>query len=789
MNRKLISVFLAALCCLFLSASCSRKEGVDTLEANILLIWPTDEKDPAYEKWTTTVKEELHRQGINGQLEVHFTRLTKIYEYEERKIFNDLIYELRVKGQMPDLILCYGQQNYWMMATDVNSLAKSVPVVCFGLSSEDFLPYQYDMLENTYKGGKKGIVRVVSRPHLKENLDLADSISTHIIEYIKRPDYYFLTKNRLITMLDVEDLWTDKIIYNQFVDQMAVMDTSLYYSNLEARATEDQLIKYATKQDKLVFSCRSVMKPTWNISEQYNQISTTWSFYPQKSPNILIQSKHDYKSKELVDGPSASMYFTMVPEDYINNAKCVGGYFAPYESQIRDAVSAGVRVLKGETEEEIGVIENKPEYFLNWNVIRPLQLDVNLVPDYVNVDNATLKDRDPKKYHRIEKSIWATFIVLLVWSTLTVFILSRRYRRNNLKLRNYSNEIINNNKTLEQMMNIADIKIWEMVGDELNMERITASEFFMRKIVDFIRIDVPGYYEQRFYCSVDNRTPHWYEIRMTVSLVKDEPSPDEDDTQTESSHIERRGVIMNIDAQKELEAIAAETNRIIQLVRTREGFIASINHQIRTPLNSIVGYSQLLTMPDFLSDEAELQEYRRAIDNNAFLLKQTINNILTSTMLDKSGIVPKFEIVRLNDLIGPDSEVGKAIISKERLELVPGPAELDVRVDANMLQRVIENLLINAVNFSKSSSTVFLGWNECNEEGYVAEIWVQDHGQGIKPEYQDLIFQQFFKADSFTAGCGLGLYVCKSFTELMGGRISVESKPGEGSTFKLKLAC
>ena len=81
-----------------------------------------------------------------------------------------------------------------------------------------------------------------------------------------------------------------------------------------------------------------------------------------------------------------------------------------------------------------------------------------------------------------------------------------------------------------------------------------------------------------------------------------------------------------------------------------------------------------------------------------------------------------------------------------------------------------------------------MGWDRSREEGWSAEIRVKDMGAGIDPKYQELIFERFFKVDSFTPGCGLGLYICKTFVELMGGRISVESKIGAGSVFIIKLA-
>ena len=112
---------------------------------------------------------------------------------------------------------------------------------------------------------------------------------------------------------------------------------------------------------------------------------------------------------------------------------------------------------------------------------------------------------------------------------------------------------------------------------------------------------------------------------------------------------------------------------------------------------------------------------------------------------------------------------------------------LFVMADVDMLKTVIENLLSNALRFSDPSSKVTVGWAKCDDSVFSAEIVVRDEGIGIAPEYFELLFDRFFKVDSFTPGCGLGLYICKTFVVSMGGQISVVSKVGKGSVFKIKL--
>ena len=765
--------------CLLSAVSCGRRGNGDALDANVLLYWPTDEADPAYQELTKIARKELARQGIKGDVQVRFAHIIERYESVERPAMNDLVLRLRAEGRIPDLILAYGDANRWLLVTNDNPLLASIPTVCFGLQLDEYLPYQYDLLKEQYGGGRWDMVEIHDRMRLQENLEFADSLAPAIIEHIRKPEYYFLTPNRFITMLDVENLWLDKIKFNGFVSQMEAMDGSRFYSNLVPEVNEDSLRRIALNDDKVVFSCRSVMSPKWNVNLKVNQISTTWAFYPQKSPNFFIQSKHDNKAKGLVDGPSFMPYFTMVPEDFLLNEKCIGGFFPTFESQIKDAVGAGVRLLRGETPEQIGKLEHVPTWNLNWNVLRQFGLDVNKVPAHVNLCNATMNDRNPHLYKLFLHSLCTLLCAMLIWSAVMIVIYSRRARRNAERLRRYADETIRNNEILEQTMKIADFRTWERMGDsEDRLDRVSASPFFMGKLKDFISVTEPGKYSLQIHCSIDGAPEHWYEIRMTVAVNGD-------------SEVVRRGVIVNIDSQKELEAKAAETNRIITSVRTREGFIASMNHEIRTPLNSIVGYAQLLSMPGMPIEQEELEEYVSAIESNATILQNTITNILIATRIGKSLIAPQNTLSVLDEQFVPEAldderEIGR--IARHRVVLEPGPKDLTVKADVKLLSDVLENLIVNAARFSDESSTITLGWNRCEEDGWAAEIWVKDEGIGIDPKYQELIFDRFFKVDSFTSGCGLGLYICKTFVELMGGQISVESKVGEGSVFKIRLA-
>ena len=214
-----------------------------------------------------------------------------------------------------------------------------------------------------------------------------------------------------------------------------------------------------------------------------------------------------------------------------------------------------------------------------------------------------------------------------------------------------------------------------------------------------------------------------------------------------------------------------------------------MNHEIRTPLNSIVGYTQLLTMSGKEIEEDELKEYADVIRSNDYMLKTTINNILTASRIDNTDMTPELGIIDIQEYIVARKESRKSVdsLSGHRIVIEPGPSGLKVKADADMLDVVLENLVVNAAKFSGEDKDISVGWDSCGEDGAV-EIWVKDRGIGIAPEYHCHIFDSFFKVDSFSSGCGLGLYITRKYVELMGGEITVASTPGEGSVFRIRLA-
>lgn len=202
---------------------------------------------------------------------------------------------------------------------------------------------------------------------------------------------------------------------------------------------------------------------------------------------------------------------------------------------------------------------------------------------------------------------------------------------------------------------------------------------------------------------------------------------------------------------------------------------------IRTPLNAIVGFSSILAETD---EEQEKREYISIIENNNALLLQLIGDILDLSKIEAGTLEFNFSDFELNELMHEKENIIR-MKTAEGVELIfePGLDACLFHSDRNRLSQLLINLLTNAAKFTAKGSIRF-GYRT---EGSRLRFYVSDTGCGIPPEGQRRIFDRFVKLNSFKQGTGLGLPICKSIVEHLGGEIGVKSEEGRGTTFWFTL--
>ena len=232
--------------------------------------------------------------------------------------------------------------------------------------------------------------------------------------------------------------------------------------------------------------------------------------------------------------------------------------------------------------------------------------------------------------------------------------------------------------------------------------------------------------------------------------------------------------------QRSNELIEAK-QRAEEADRMKSVFLANMSHEIRTPLNAIVGFSEIIALTE---DEVEKAEYLNIIQKNSNLLLQLINDILDLSRIESGKSEMNFQLVEMTGLIDEVEKVHRLKMKTAiRLNVIRPDEEIWIMVDRNRITQVLFNFLSNAIK-NTHEGAITLGLEVCGEW---LKVYVTDTGCGIAKEKLPLIFNRFEKLNDFVQGTGLGLPICQSIVARLGGKISVESEVGVGSTFVMTL--
>ena len=259
-------------------------------------------------------------------------------------------------------------------------------------------------------------------------------------------------------------------------------------------------------------------------------------------------------------------------------------------------------------------------------------------------------------------------------------------------------------------------------------------------------------------------TPHWYELIY----------------QAENEHTS--GIMIQVDKVVARENEMKKLQEGIQEVKLKQSFLSNISHDLRTPLNAVTGFTQLMTAEGIELSEEEMKEYNSLIHQNSELMLRMIDGVMMKSQIETGGAKMK----------PMDVSATKFINDTYQTHLILTPANITLKVeqdtpdcivsfDLHRTQQVINNFLSNAFKFTPEGS-VTIGWKKIQDTQEI-EFYCQDTGIGVSEEDAHHLFDRFFKVSEKANGTGLGLNISRTIIEKQGGTIGVESKLGKGSRF------
>ncbi len=252
----------------------------------------------------------------------------------------------------------------------------------------------------------------------------------------------------------------------------------------------------------------------------------------------------------------------------------------------------------------------------------------------------------------------------------------------------------------------------------------------------------------------------------------------------------------NEELAKSREALARALDLAESANRAKTTFLNNMSHDIRTPMNAIVGFTSLAQSN--IDDKEQVDDYLAKIALSSQHLLSLINDVLDMSRIESGQVIIDEEEVFLPDVIRDLKEIIQPNIRQKDQEFtvdLDGLVNKDIITDKLRLNQILLNILTNAVKFTQAKGSISLKVSEAPVDENVSsyEFRIKDNGIGISEEFRQNIFEAFTRERSSTVsgiqGTGLGMAITKNIVDMMGGTITVDSTEGEGSEFIVTIPC
>ena len=255
--------------------------------------------------------------------------------------------------------------------------------------------------------------------------------------------------------------------------------------------------------------------------------------------------------------------------------------------------------------------------------------------------------------------------------------------------------------------------------------------------------------------------------------------------------------------EKKYQAQLEEQNRKLEIALQHEGaanrakreFLFNMSHDIRTPMNAIIGFTSLAAT--HIDNKEQVLDYLKKISTSSQHLLSLINDVLDMSRIESGKVKIEEKAVHLPDLVHDVRSIIQPNVSAKRLSLFIDTMDIedeDIITDPLRLNQILLNILSNAIKFTPTGGMISIRITQKNgapKGRGCYEFRIKDNGIGMSEEFQKHIFEAFSREESSTVsgiqGTGLGMSITKNIVDLLGGTIAIESEPGKGSEFIVDL--
>ena len=676
-------------------------------------------------------------------------------------------------GRKPDLILLQSDLVAQAAALSGHPWLQDVPVICFDV--------QYPEWKGQLARHKNFVV-MESKPEPKKNIDF--------IRRLGRPSW-------ILTGLD--STFLDDKLRRSIMEEMG-QDTTHYITNLQYE-TYRQLLGLSERDLK-----RSTLIPL-NFEHTTGTPDDTLYIAGFRLHGILkvrnnhatfLRLKDDvYIDKSLgynlgVTFSNSPRYFNLPLQSALN--VCAGGYLTTWEDMAKSLHPIVDDLLKGKDPSSIPPQVLEKKYWLDWRAAKCLQPYAEDFPKDVHFVNLPWKDESRFNHYVYDHWKSTLLVVIVLISLLVPYFLIRRSRRVYRQLQALGAKAEHDIKQMENLLAATRSFSWELLPGD----RVRFSEEFA-KVWGFEEREIPL---SRVLGTLSEGGEELEKALRDTSrkcIIVETVATHSSSGKTHAficyvNHVSNEqgerhclGFTIANDEAHEARRIRREAYRMAEETSVKESFLAAMSHEIRSPLNAIVGFADVLVKQySELSDE-ERTAFSHYINESKEQLLKLLDDVMNYS--ERKGEKFALELSRKSVRELMDE------VYYMHTVIVPEPLKLQyhcgedavVMTNRSAVLQIMSNLMNNAIKFTRRGS-ITLGWEtEVAEDGTWMCLYVEDTGIGISKEYQHRLFEKFYKMDTHSAGAGLGLTLCLQLADSMQGSIRLESTEGKGSMFSLRL--
>jgi two-component system, OmpR family, phosphate regulon sensor histidine kinase PhoR len=311
-----------------------------------------------------------------------------------------------------------------------------------------------------------------------------------------------------------------------------------------------------------------------------------------------------------------------------------------------------------------------------------------------------------------------------------------------------------------------------------------------RAAANFLGMDPAFVIQRRITEVVANPDLQWF---ITRSLAASEPIEGEITIKGDKPRfLQAHGTTLKDPQGKAFGVLIVvhDVTRLRQLENARRDFVANVSHELKTPVTSIKGFVETL-LEGALHDPEHAGEFLKIISRQADRLGAIIEDLLSLSRIEQEAEEGKIHLTgaRLKTILKAAIQVCNARSEEKKINVsLSCPEDLRARINGPLLEQAVINLIDNAVKYSEAGSSIEV---EAAKNNGQVRVSVRDQGVGIAKEHLPRLFERFYRVDPSRSrkegGTGLGLAIVKHIAQYHGGKVGVESVPGQGSTFTLYL--